>query len=56
MFDPNRHYPLKNLKWELELVQQAIQDIADDAINQINQSRKLTRVASYLAIRWTTTE
>jgi lantibiotic modifying enzyme len=43
MFDPNRHYPLKSLKWELELVQQAIQDIADDAINQINQNRKLAR-------------
>ena len=43
MYDPSRHYPLKNIKWELELVQQAIQDIADDAINQINQSRKLPR-------------
>jgi hypothetical protein len=43
MFDPNRHYPLKNLKWELAVVQQAIQDIADDAINQINQSHKLPR-------------
>ena len=43
MFDPNRHYPLKTLQWELELVQQAIQDIADDAINQIKQSRKLPR-------------
>ena len=43
MFDPSRHYPLKNIKWELELVQQAIRDIADDAINQIKQSRKLPR-------------
>ena len=43
MVDPSRHYTMKNIKWELELVQQAIQDIADDAINQINQSRKLPR-------------
>jgi Lanthionine synthetase C-like protein len=41
MFDPNRHYPLKKIKWELELVQQAIQDIADDALKQLEQSRKL---------------
>jgi hypothetical protein len=50
MFDQSRHYPLKNIKWELELVQQAIQDISDDAI--IN----LIKAANYLVIRWTTTE
>jgi lantibiotic modifying enzyme len=43
MFDQSRHYPLKNIKWELERVQQAIQDIADDAINQLDQSGKLPR-------------
>src|SRR5262245_19314035 len=43
MFDPNRHYLLKNLKWKLDLVQQAIQDIASDAIKQINRSYKLPR-------------
>ena len=43
MFDPSRHHPLKNIKWEPELVQQTIRDIADDAINQLDQSRKLPR-------------
>jgi lantibiotic modifying enzyme len=43
MFDPSRHYPLKNIKWELELVKQAIRDIAADAISQFNQGRKLPR-------------
>jgi lantibiotic modifying enzyme len=42
MFDQSRHYPLKTIKWEPELVQQAIQEIADDALKQLDQSRKLT--------------
>src|SRR5262245_2413825 len=41
MFDQSRHYPLKPIKWEPELVQQAIQEIADDALKQLDQSRKL---------------
>lgn len=41
MFDQSRHYPLKNIKWEPELVQQAIQDIADDALTQLAQSHTL---------------
>jgi hypothetical protein len=41
MFDPSRHYPLKNIRWERELVQQTIQDIADDALKQVEQSGKL---------------
>jgi lantibiotic modifying enzyme len=41
MFDHSRHYPLKNIEWKLELVEQAIQDIADDAITQLDQGRKL---------------
>jgi lantibiotic modifying enzyme len=41
MFDQSRHYPLKKIKWEPELVQHAIRDIADDAITQLDQSREL---------------
>ena len=41
MFDQSRHYPLKKIKWEPELVQQAVQEIADDALKQFDQSRKL---------------
>src|SRR6185503_15269723 len=32
---------LKKMKWEPELVQQAIREIADDALKQLDQSRKL---------------
>jgi lantibiotic modifying enzyme len=43
MFDPSRHYPVQNIKWDLELVQHAIQEIADDALTQLAQSRPLPR-------------
>jgi lantibiotic modifying enzyme len=43
MFDPGRHYALKDIRWEPELVRETIQDIAYDAIDQIRQNRKLPR-------------
>jgi hypothetical protein len=43
MFNPSRHYPVKNIKWEPVLVQQTIQEIADDALTQLNQNGKLPR-------------
>lgn len=41
MFDQSRHYPVQNIKWERELVQHAIQEIADDTLKQLAQSRTL---------------
>jgi lantibiotic modifying enzyme len=43
MFDPNRHFPLKNFRWEPELVQETIQEIAQDATTRLDRSQKLPR-------------
>jgi hypothetical protein len=41
MFDPSRHYPVQHIKWDRELVQHAIQEIADDALTHLDRSRPL---------------
>ena len=41
MFDKSSHYPLLNIKWDEEKVQQTICKIADDAISCFDyESRK----------------
>jgi lantibiotic modifying enzyme len=43
MFDPSRHYPLKNIEWDPALVQQTIRAIADDAIDRLGRAQELPR-------------